>query len=159
MVLFRLKGWANHSVRPLPMLNSSFKIARVALPNMVAAQLRGTGKLNGKTLLVNRTATPPQLDGSARGWQHAASAKLWADSEHLVHAKLLHDGEHIFFRAEMSLGSALASTRLFPDWQRLFTHGVGGSTVSLYLQTNLSEVCNPGLYPEATHGQPELLRR
>ena len=156
MVLFRLKGWANHSVRSLPMLNSSVRVDQVALPNYVAAQLRGTGKLDGLTLLVNRTAEPPALDGSLRGWESASHAKLWGDSEHVVRASLLHDDDRIFLRAEMDLGSPLVGTQLYPNWQRLFTHGVGGSTLSLYFQTNLSEVCNPGLYPHATHGQPEL---
>ena len=38
----------------------------------------------------------------------------------------------------------LAATKVFPDWGRLFTHGVAGTTLSLYFQGNTSDACNAG---------------
>ena len=48
----------------------------------------------------------------------------------------------------------LPAIRVNPDWQRMFTHGVGGTTLSLYLQGNVSygkdcdfggkKICNTG---------------
>ena len=58
----------------------------------------------------------------------------------------------------MKLGSPLQPVRLLPDFQRLFTHGRGATTLSFYLQSNVTfgkdcpaslcntggQVCNPG---------------
>jgi hypothetical protein len=58
----------------------------------------------------------------------------------------------------MKLGERFQTIKLFPDFQRLFTHGRGATTLSFYLQGNVTfgdncpasicntggQVCNPG---------------
>ena len=70
----------------------------------------------------------------------------------------------LFAGATLTLASELAPTKLFPGWQRLFTHGRGATTLSFYLQSNVSfgegcpasdcntagRLCNPGSWESKT---------
>ena len=165
MALFRLKGWANDTVIPLKVLNSSFALTPelTSKPSMDALQIRARADQIGvKTAVFHSVAQPPALDGSATGWETAdQNISLWADGSHSVNAQLLHDADHIYIRATIRMRQPLPAIRVYPDWQRMFTHGVGGTTLSLYLQGNVSygkdcdfggkkicntggQICNPG---------------
>ena len=64
---------------------------------------------------------------------------LWADGSHHISTQLLHDDEAVYIRATIRLGDPLLQPpKLFPDFQRLFVHGTGASTLSLYLHVLFS---------------------
>jgi hypothetical protein len=165
MALFRLKGWTNDTVISLKVLNSSFFLtpAQTSKPSMDALQIRTRADQVGvKTAVFRAVSNPPALDGSATGWDTAdQNISLWADGSHSVAAQLVYDADHLYIRATMRMRQPLPAIKLYPDWQRMFTHGVGGTTLSLYLQGNVSygkdcdyngqkicntggQVCNPG---------------
>lgn len=165
MALFRLKGWANDTAIPLEMKNSSFALTpeQISKPSMDALQIRTRAdQVDVKTAVFRAVSKPPALDGSATGWETAdQNISLWADGSHSVTAQLLHDADHIFIRATMRMRQPLPAIKLYPDWHRMFTHGVGGTTLSMYLQGNVSygkdcdydgkkvcntggQICNPG---------------
>ena len=170
MALFRLKGWDSDTVISLKVLNSSFALTPelTSKPSMDALQIRGRADQKGvKTAVFRAVVKPPALDGSAGGWETAdQNISLWADGAHSVNAQLLHDADHIYIRATIRMRQPLSAIKLYPDWQRMFTHGVGGTTLSLYLQGNVSygkdcdhdgqkvcntggQICNPGAWNES----------
>lgn len=191
MVLFRLAGWANDTATPLIMLNESFALTPglISKPSMDALQVRlRADQVDVKTAVFRRASQPPALDGGITGWESAdTNISLWAgkitsnshhnliprdlsdrllgrtDGSHSVTAQLLHDDDHVYVRATMRQRQPLPPTKLYPDWQRMFTHGVGSTTLSIYLQGNVTygkdcdhdgkkicnthgQICNPGAW-------------
>lgn len=102
MVLFRLKGWSNTTVKPLSMHNQSFVIGPelISPADMDALAIRGRGNLEDvKTAVFRRTQAEPALDGGAAGWDSAdTNITLWSDGAHHVAAQLLHDDETLYIR-------------------------------------------------------------
>ena len=154
MALFRLRGWANGTVRALEMRNQSFEMtaALIGPPSMDAIGIRRHGNVDSDvaTAVFRRAQQPPAIDGSSRGWEASDSnVSLWADGSHHVSAQLLHDDTTIYIRATIRLGAALQPVKLYPDFQRLFVHGTGATTLSFYLQvqeapsTNASTLFRP----------------
>ena len=144
MTLYRMRNWSRNTTVALAMQNgSSFQLSakQISPPNMVALQLRGQDPAGAmaKTVHIRRAAHPPSLDGSLTGWETAANISFWTDEDHFVLAHLLHDTDTIYLRAQLTLGQALQPTKLPTVWERLFTHGVGATTLSFYLQANVSQ--------------------
>ena len=152
MALFRLRGWANGTARAMEMSNKSFGMtaALIGPPSMDAIDIRRHGNVDSgvNTAVFRRTQLPPAIDGSARGWDASDSnVSLWADGSHHVSAQLLHDDDTIYVRATIRLGAPLQPVKLYPDFQRLFVHGTGATTLSLYLQVR---------FPRASDRAPPL---
>ena len=148
MQLFRLDGFDKANVLELSMAPSAITLtpAEIAPPAQVALAIRNNRYAQPAEAPFLKAASVPAVDGSDVGWPSAAAGNvsLWSDGQHSVTAQILYDQDHIYVRAVLSMSQPLAATKVFPDWARLFTHGVAGTTLSLYFQTNTTDACNAG---------------
>jgi hypothetical protein len=138
--------------------------ANVATPPGISSQIRGFPPAFAN-LTVSRASTPPKLDGSMDGgWSEATAATydidgLNTDGPAHIETRLLHDDSFIYVRFSINqteTGWTYPLVGLEPA-NRMFTHGRGSTTCSMYIQGNVSAGYRTDLPPTGRIGDARFV--
>jgi hypothetical protein len=146
---YTIPAWTAEGVATKPLVfmgGATVKLTAkdIASPPQVARSIRGYPP-PASNLTVAKAARPPSVDGTLTGWDDSKIASfkvdgLNTDGPAIVDARLMHDASCLYvnLRVNQSLtGWTVRPQHLLPA-NRLFMHGRGVTTCSVYIQGNLS---------------------
>ena len=163
MTGFEVEGWSAEGIQTTPVTFVDGPTVHLAKENSfdppgIASQIRGFAP-KGSTLPVTPIgSTPPSMDGSLAGWESATAAKFAIDGLNVdqpaqIETRLMYDQDNIYVNwviDQNGTGWRYPTPDLDPA-SRMFIHGRGATTCSLYIQGNVSAGYNRKL---PTLGRP-----